>query len=185
MSASLSDHKLLVANRGEIAVRILRTARKLGIPTVAVYTRSDATAPHVTLADEAVALLPDVSDAPANARGYTDAGALLDAARAHGVTLVHPGYGFLAENAEFAREVEKSGITWLGPNAEVIRTMGLKHEARKVAVRAGVPVVPGSEGLVVNVEDAVDVAARVEYPVMIKSTAGGWGYGSGCMRERG
>ena len=175
--SSLSEHKLLIANRGEIAVRILRTAKKLGIPSVAIYTRSDSTSPHVTQADEAVPLLPDDPDPLSNSRGYLDAETIVDICRSRNVTLVHPGYGFLSENADFARALEQNGITWLGPDARTIHTMGLKHEARALAVQAGIPVVPGSDGLVTDANVAVDAANRVGFPVMLKATAGGGGMG--------
>ena len=175
--SSLSEHKLLIANRGEIAVRILRTAKKLGIPTVAIYSRSDSTSPHVTQADEAVPLLPDDPDPLSNSRGYLDAETIVDICRSRNVTLVHPGYGFLSENADFARALEQNGITWLGPDARTIHTMGLKHEARALAVQAGIPVVPGSDGLVTDANVAVIAANRVGFPVMLKATAGGGGMG--------
>lgn len=174
---SFSNEKLLVANRGEIAVRILRTAKRLGLKTVAVYTKSDATAPHVLLADETIALHPDDTDLLANSRGYLDADAIVDVCRALGVTLVHPGYGFLAENASFASALQGIGATWLGPEPGIIHAMGLKHEARSLAIRANVPVVPGSDGLVTDVATAVKVANDVGFPIMLKSTAGGGGMG--------
>ena len=174
---SLGTQKLLVANRGEIAVRILRTARRLGIPTVAIYTLTDATAPHVALADEAVALRPNDTNPATNARGYLDVDALVEICNARQVTLVHPGYGFLSENAEFAEALENAGITWVGPKPETIRGMGLKHEARETAMRADVPVVPGSEGVLRDAEDAVRTAKGMGFPVMLKSTAGGGGMG--------
>lgn len=174
---SLSGQKLLIANRGEIAVRILRTAKKLGISTVAVYTRSDATSLHVLLADKAVPLRPDDADPLSNSRGYLDADAIVDICKARNVTLVHPGYGFLAENANFAAELEQNGVTWLGPDAKTIRAMGLKHEARAAATRANVPTVPGSDGLVADADAPSNIAARIGFPVMLKSTAGGGGMG--------
>ncbi|GBE85595.1 Putative urea [Sparassis crispa] len=173
----MSPHKLLVANRGEIAVRILRTAKRLGIPTIAIYTRSDATAPHVLLADEAVALRPEDDDPVSNSRGYLDAETIVDVCKDRKVTLVHPGYGFLAENAHFASLLVEAGITWLGPRVETILAMGLKHQARVLAVEVNVPLVPGSEGLLDNVEDAVKVAVEIGFPIMLKSTAGGGGMG--------
>ncbi|KAH9896131.1 urea carboxylase [Cubamyces lactineus] len=172
-----SRHKLLVANRGEIAVRVLRTARRLRIRTVAVYTRSDATAPHVVLADEAVALRPEDDDPVSNARGYLDADAIVTICKERGVTLVHPGYGFLSENAHFAQMVVDAGIAWLGPRPDTIEAMGLKHRARELAVEVDVPLVPGSKSLLRDVEDAVDLANGIGYPVMLKSTAGGGGMG--------
>lgn len=174
---SFSNEKLLVANRGEIAVRILRTAKRLGLKTVAVYTKSDATAPHVLLADETIALHPDDTDLLANSRGYLDADAIVDVCRTLGVTLVHPGYGFLAENASFASALAGVGVTWLGPEPGIIHAMGLKHEARSLAIRANVPVVPGSDGLVTDAATAVKVASDVGFPIMLKSTAGGGGMG--------
>ncbi|THG95498.1 hypothetical protein EW026_g6173 [Hermanssonia centrifuga] len=152
---SLQRQKLLVANRGEIAVRILRTAKRLQIPTIAVYTQADATAPHVSLADESIALRSEDLDPLSNSRGYLDAEAILDVCKSRGVTLVHPGYGFLSENASFARSLEQAGITWLGPSADTIELMGLKHAARAAAIEANVPVVPGSDGLVTDIEDAL------------------------------
>lgn len=171
------QHKLLVANRGEIAVRILRTAKRLGIRTVCIYTHSDATAPHVALADEAVALHPEDSDPFTNSRGYLDQEHIAHICTARGVTLVHPGYGFLSENASFAALLESKGITWLGPNSRTIEAMGLKHTARKIAVDADVPIVLGSDGLIHDVEAAKRVCEDVGYPVMLKSTAGGGGMG--------
>lgn len=174
---SLSDQRLLVANRGEIAVRVLRTAKKLGVRTVSVYTQTDSTSPHVLLADEAIPLRPDDTNPLSNSRGYLDAEAIVDICKARNVTLVHPGYGFLSENADFAARLEQNGITWLGPDARTIQTMGLKHEARATAVRAGVPVVPGSDGLVSDADIAAVTASRIGFPVMLKSTAGGGGMG--------
>lgn len=172
-----SHHKLLIANRGEIALRIINTAKRLRISTVAVYTRTDATSPHVLEADEAVALRDDDLEPSSNALGYLDIAALVEICRAKQVTLVHPGYGFLSESADFARVLRDAGITLLGPSVEVIRDMGLKHRARMLAVEADVPVVPGSDGLVRSEEEAIDAANRIDYPVMLKSTAGGGGMG--------
>lgn len=173
----LDTQKLLIANRGEIAIRILRTAKRLRIPTVAVYTRSDATSPHVLLADEAVALRPEDSDPTSNSRGYLDAEAIVNICKERNVTLVHPGYGFLSENAHFAGLLAEAGITFLGPRPETIDAMGLKHEARMLAVEVDVPLVPGSNGLLDDAEDAVKVASAIGFPVMLKSTAGGGGMG--------
>ncbi|TFK46271.1 urea carboxylase [Heliocybe sulcata] len=180
MAPDYSKHKLLIANRGEIAVRILRTAKRLGLPTVSIYTPSDALSPHVSLADESYPILsPTPPHAPLpDAQGYLSALAIVDICKKHGVTLVHPGYGFLSENTDFARMVKESGATFLGPSPEVVEMMGLKHEARRKAVEADVPVVPGSDGLVETLEDALEVAReKVGYPVMLKSTAGGGGMG--------
>ncbi|KAI0808367.1 urea carboxylase [Fomes fomentarius] len=167
-------HKLLIANRGEIAVRILRTASRLKLRTVAIYADSDATAPHVVLADEAVELKLNTG---ASARGYLDAEAIIAICKEHAVTLVHPGYGFLSENAPFAQMVADAGMTWLGPRPETITTMGLKHRARQLAQEVDVPVVPGCEGLLEEAEEAVAFADKVGYPIMLKSTAGGGGMG--------
>lgn len=177
MSSESTKHKLLVANRGEIAVRILRTAQKLGIPTVTIYTHADTTSPHVLLSDDAVLLRPEDEDPASNSRGYLDAEAILDICVRKAVTLVHPGYGFLSENADFARRLAEKGITLLGPNASVIEDMGLKHRARELAVGADVPIVPGSDGLVSDVQDAISFAERVGFPIILKATAGGGGMG--------
>ncbi|GAA5995653.1 bifunctional urea carboxylase/allophanate hydrolase [Rhodotorula paludigena] len=167
-----SQHKLLIANRGEIAMRILRSARDLALPTVAVYMEADASAPHALQADEAY-IVPT----------YIDQDALLEVCRTHKVTMIHPGYGFLSENEEFAAKVESAGLIWLGPTAEQIASMGLKHEARARAIAADVPVLPGSE-LVATLEAAVEQATRVDYPIMLKATGGGGGMGmSICNNE--
>lgn len=180
---SVEGHKLLVANRGEIAVRIIQTAKLLKLPTVAIYTSVDSTAPHVQLADESVLLRPHDDDLASNAKGYLDSEAIADICIKLGVTLVHPGYGFLSENADFARVLESRGIQLLGPSAQVIEYMGLKHRARALAVESGVPIVPGSD-IVDELEQATTFAADVGYPVMIKATAGGGGMGLVvCMNE--
>ncbi|PIL26818.1 hypothetical protein GSI_11079 [Ganoderma sinense ZZ0214-1] len=179
------QHKLLIANRGEIAVRILRTAKRLGIRTIAVYTRSDATAPHVVLADEAAALRPDDADPVSNARGYLDSDAIVAICRERGATLLHPGYGFLSEDARFARKVRDAGVVWLGPRAETIEAMGLKHRARNLAREVDVPLVPGSQGLLQDVDGAVACAEEIGFPVMLKSTAGGGGMGLVVCRSAG
>ncbi|KAJ3813892.1 urea carboxylase [Lentinula aff. lateritia] len=167
--------KLLIANRGEIAVRILRTAKEIGLATLTIYTPSDALAPHVTLADETVAL-PLVSG-QSEARAYCDSKVIISICRSYSVTLLHPGYGFLSEHEEFARTVVAHGITWLGPSSDIIKTMGNKHEARHVAEAAGIAIVPGSKGLVKDEEEAVTVAHQVGFPVILKATAGGGGLG--------
>src|SRR3954471_4859517 len=163
---------LLVANRGEIARRIIRTARRLGIRTIAVYSEADAGLPFVTEADESVLIGP--ADP---ARSYRNAAAILDAAMAHAAEAVHPGYGFLSENAEFARTVAAKGLTWVGPDADAIEAMGDKINARNMMAAAGVPVAPGSRDPAPSASAAVAEAARIGYPVMVKAAAGGGGMG--------
>jgi acetyl-CoA carboxylase biotin carboxylase subunit len=163
---------VLIANRGEIARRVIRGCRALGIRTVAVYSEADAGWPHVADADEAVLIGP----APAR-ESYLDGARILDAARRTNAQAVHPGYGFLSENWRFAQACEAAGFIFVGPSWRVIQQMGDKVGARRLMVRAGVPVVPGSDGPVDSVEAAREVAARVGYPVMIKAAAGGGGIG--------
>jgi acetyl-CoA carboxylase biotin carboxylase subunit len=163
---------VLVANRGEIARRIIRAARRMGIRSVAVYSDADEALPYVAEADEAVRLGP----APP-AQSYLDAGLILDAARATGAAAIHPGYGFLAESARFARAVGAAGLTWVGPAPEAIEQMGDKIRARNLMAAAGVPVAPGSSAPVPDADAAVAEAARIGYPVMVKAAAGGGGIG--------
>ncbi|KAJ7476415.1 allophanate hydrolase subunit 2-domain-containing protein [Mycena galericulata] len=173
-------HKLLVANRGEIALRIMRTARAEGIATVAIYTSSDALSPHVTAADEAIFLGPQSSDdksPEAESQAYLSGPRIVSLAQEHGVTMLHPGYGFLSENAEFAQAVLDAGIVWLGPRPSVIKLMGLKHLAREVAREANVVCVPGSEGLMEDETTTIQIANRIGFPVMLKASAGGGGMG--------
>lgn len=164
--------KILVANRGEIACRVMRTARRMGIATVAVYSDADARAPHVRMADEAVRLGP----APA-ADSYLRADLILDAARATGADAIHPGYGFLSERASFATACADAGITFVGPPPGAIAAMGDKIESKKLAKAAGVNVVPGFVGEIADTEHAVRIAAEIGYPVMMKASAGGGGKG--------
>lgn len=163
--------KVLVANRGEIALRVVRACRDLGLKSVAVYSDADESALHVRYADEALNIGP-----PPAAKSYLNIEAILDAARATNANAIHPGYGFLSENAGFAGACEEAGITFVGPSAEVIGKLGDKATARRIAREAGVPVVPGSEG-VPSVEEAVAAAESIGYPVMIKASAGGGGRG--------
>ncbi|XVU25515.1 acetyl-CoA carboxylase biotin carboxylase subunit [Actinoplanes sp. CA-054009] len=163
---------LLVANRGEIARRIIRTARRLGIRTIAVHSEADAGMPFVVEADEAVCV------GPANpAESYRNAEAVLAAAKATGAQAIHPGYGFLSENADFARAVEANGLIWVGPGPEAIAAMGDKINARNIMAAAGVPVAPGSHDPAATVDAAIEAATEIGYPVMVKAAAGGGGMG--------
>lgn len=164
--------KILVANRGEIAVRVIRACRELGIGTVAIYSEADAGAPHVAMADEAYCVGP----AP-DTRSYLNVGAILEVAARTGAEAIHPGYGFLAENPHFAAVCRAWGIDFIGPDPEVIERMGSKALARQAMMQAGVPVVPGSPGVVEGLDEALEVAADIGYPVLIKAAAGGGGRG--------
>ncbi len=164
--------KVLIANRGEIALRILRSCRELGIATVAVYSTVDRNALHVQLADEAVC----VGDAPSS-KSYLNVPNILAAATSRGVDAIHPGYGFLAENDRFAEICRDHGIVFIGPSPDAIRSMGDKSTAKSTMERVGVPTVPGSEGLLSGPEEAAELAQSMGYPVMIKATAGGGGRG--------
>ena len=165
-------HKILIANRGEIALRIQRACRELGIPTVAVHSTADATAMHVRLADESVCIGP-----PAARDSYLNVAAILSAASITGADAIHPGYGFLSENAGFAEMVEAHGVTFNGPSPAHIRMMGDKIAAKAAMASLGVPLVPGSDGAVADLATARTVAGKIGYPVMIKATAGGGGRG--------
>src|SRR5882757_279639 len=163
--------RVLIANRGAIACRIIRTLRRMGIAPIAVYSAADVHARHVTLAEEAVLLGP----APP-AQSYLDIEKILDAAKRTGARAIHPGYGFLSENADFASKCEAAGIAFIGPTPQQMRDFGLKHTARELAQRANVPLLPGT-GLLSDVAHAQTEAARIGYPLMLKSTAGGGGIG--------
>ena len=164
--------KLLIANRGEIALRILRSCRELGIATVAVYSTVDRNALHVQLADEAVC----VGEAP-SAKSYLNVPNILAAATSRGADAIHPGYGFLAENADFAEKCHDHGLTFVGPSPASILAMGDKSTAKTTMQRVGVPTIPGSEGLLATPAEAAALAGQMGYPVMIKATAGGGGRG--------
>ncbi|MDQ3684909.1 MAG: acetyl-CoA carboxylase biotin carboxylase subunit, partial [Acidobacteriota bacterium] len=164
--------KLLIANRGEIAVRVIRACREMDISPVAVYSEADATALHVRLADEAYFIGP-----PPSSESYLRIERIIEAARGCGAEAIHPGYGFLAENADFARAVAAAGLVFIGPPAEVMELMGSKINARRAAVAAGAPVVPGTTEPLTSPDEAREVAARFGYPVMLKAAAGGGGKG--------
>jgi acetyl-CoA carboxylase, biotin carboxylase subunit len=169
---------VLVANRGEIARRVIRTARRMGIRAVAVYSDADADLPYVREADEAVRIGPAQP-----ARSYLDAAAIIEAARKTGAAAVHPGYGFLAENADFARKVAAADLIWVGPDPAAIEQMGDKIRARNLMEQAGVPVSPGSREPLTDATAAVAEAARIGYPVMVKAAAGGGGIGMGAASD--
>ena len=171
--------KILIANRGEIALRVIRAARELGIHTVAVHSTADANSLHVKFADESFCIGP-----PPSRESYLNIPAILSAAEVSGADAIHPGYGFLSENAEFAEMVRHCGIGWIGPRAEMIRLMGNKVRA-KVAMRdAGLPMLPGSEGVITDERDAVKVAEKVGFPVILKAAAGGGGRGMKIVRDK-
>jgi acetyl-CoA carboxylase, biotin carboxylase subunit len=169
--------KVLIANRGEIALRVIRACRELGLGTVAVYSAADEQALHVRKADEALCI-----GKAAARHSYLNIDALLEAARVSGADAVHPGYGFLAENASFASRCQEAGLTWVGPRAAVIEIMGDKAVARKLAAEADVPVVPGTEGTV-GIDEGLRVAEAIGYPVMVKAAGGGGGRGIGVARD--
>ena len=173
-----SFQKILIANRGEIALRIQRACRELGIPTVAVHSTADAEAMHVRLADESVCIGP-----PAARDSYLHLPAIISAAAVTGADAIHPGYGFLSENAGFAEMVEAHGMTFIGPSPEHIRMMGDKITAKTAMASLGVPLVPGSDGALVDLDAARDVAARIGYPILIKAAAGGGGRGMKVARH--
>jgi pyruvate carboxylase subunit A len=165
-------NKVLIANRGEIAIRIMRACWELGIKTVAVYSEADKKSLHVTLADEAYC----IGKAPA-AKSYLNIEAILNVAEKAKVDAIHPGYGFLAENAEFARAVKKAGFEFIGPNPDAIEAMGSKINAKKIMKKAGVPLIPGSEGAIEDIDEAIDIAEAIGFPVVVKASAGGGGMG--------
>ncbi|WP_438420210.1 acetyl-CoA carboxylase biotin carboxylase subunit [Bacillus siamensis] len=164
--------KLLIANRGEIAVRIIRACKELGIETVAVYSEADKEALHVQMADEAFCIGPKTSK-----ESYLNVTNIVSVAKLTGTDAIHPGYGFLAENADFAELCEELNVTFVGPSADAISKMGTKDIARDTMQQAGVPIVPGSKGIIKNTEEAVSLAGEIGYPVIIKATAGGGGKG--------
>src|SRR5690348_820674 len=170
--------KILIANRGEIALRVICACKDLGIRTVAVYSEADRHSLHTRFADEAICIGPAKSS-----RSYLDIPAVISAAEITNAEAVHPGYGFLSENADFAEVCETSGLTFIGPKPEVIRRMGLKQEARSAMDQAGVPILPGSKGVLASLEEALEVAGGIGYPVMMKASAGGGGRGMRVVRS--
>jgi len=164
--------KILIANRGEIALRVMRACKELGIPTVAIHSTADSNAMHVRLADESVCVGP-----PAASESYLNIPQILAACEITGADAVHPGYGFLSENARFAEILKAHGVTFIGPTADHISVMGDKIEAKKTAQRLGIPVVPGSEGAVLNDNQGRRIAREIGYPVLVKAAAGGGGRG--------
>jgi acetyl-CoA carboxylase biotin carboxylase subunit len=170
--------KILIANRGEIAVRVIRACREMDIAAVAVYSEADASALHVRLADEAYMIGP----APSS-ESYLRIERVIEAARLSGAEAIHPGYGFLAENADFARAVAEAGLVFIGPTPEAMELMGSKTSARRAAIAAGAPVVPGTTEALSSIEDARETAARIGYPIMLKAAAGGGGKGMRLVSE--
>jgi acetyl-CoA carboxylase biotin carboxylase subunit len=170
--------KILIANRGEIALRIICACKELGIKTVAVYSEADRFSLHVRFADEAICVGP-----PRSSESYLNIPHIISAAEVSGADAIHPGYGFLAENANFAEVCETSDITFIGPRSELIRLMGEKNRAREEMARAGLTVLPGSDGIVASERDARAVAARIGYPLMVKAAAGGGGRGMRTVWE--
>lgn len=170
--------KVLIANRGEIAVRIIRACKELGIETVAVFSEADRDALHVQLADEAYCIGPTASK-----ESYLNFTNIMSVATLTGCDAIHPGYGFLAENAAFAELCRECNITFIGPSPEAITKMGIKDVARETMREAGVPIVPGSQGIIESVDEAVALANEIGYPVIIKATAGGGGKGIRVARN--
>ena len=170
--------KILIANRGEIAVRVICACKELGIKTVAVYSEADRHSLHVRFADEAICIGPAKSS-----RSYLDIPSVISAAEITNVDAIHPGYGFLSENADFAEVCEASEIKFIGPKPSVTRAMGLKQHARAAMAKHGVPILPGSEGILKSPEEAIAIAEQIGYPVMLKASAGGGGRGMRVVRE--
>lgn len=172
-------NKILIANRGEIAVRIIRACREIGIKTVAVYSTADKSSLHAFLADEAVCIGP-----PSSKDSYLSTKAILAACEMTGAEAIHPGFGFLSENAEFVELCRKCGIKWIGPSPEAMRAMGDKANAKKTMIEAEVPVVPGSDGIVQSLAEAEEIAAKIGYPIMVKASAGGGGRGIRLVEQQ-
>lgn len=163
-------NKILIANRGEIALRVIRTCKEMGIKTVAIYSKADADSLHVRFADEAVCIGP-----PPSSESYLNIPRIMAAVEITNADGVHPGYGFLSENANFSEICRQSGVKFIGPTPEMINKMGDKVTAKETMIKAGVPVVPGSEGLLKDVKQGIKIANQIGYPVILKATAGGGG----------
>src|SRR6187551_4112174 len=170
--------KLLVANRGEIALRIMRSAREMGIQTVAVFSEADRNALHVRFADEAICIGP-----PPSSQSYLVIQKIIDAAKSVNADAIHPGYGFLSENEDFAEAVKKAGMIFIGPSAESIELMGSKLAAKAAVAKFNVPLVPGTSEPVSNIDAAKKVAAKIGYPILIKASAGGGGKGMRVVED--
>lgn len=170
--------KILIANRGEIAVRVMRTAKNMGIKTVAVFSDVDRNAPHVQIADEAVC----IGEAPSN-QSYLRGDKIIEVAKKLNVDGIHPGYGFLSENADFAEAVEQSGITFIGPKSKAIRIMGSKLAAKETVKAYDIPMVPGIDEAITDVAKAREIAKEVGYPILIKASAGGGGKGMRIVEQ--
>lgn len=171
---------LLIANRGEIALRIIRACRELGVESVLAYSEGDRNSLPVSVADRAICIGP-----PQSAKSYLDIKSVVGCAMAHEIEAIHPGYGFLAENDRFAYECKKNNIIFVGPSSDVIKKMGNKVEARKVATAAGVPTIPGSEGAVADYDEALEIAKQVGFPMLVKASAGGGGRGMRVITSLG
>src|SRR5271169_4086140 len=170
--------KILIANRGEIALRVICACKDLGIRTVAVYSEADRYSLHTRFADEAICIGPAKSS-----RSYLDIPSVISAAEITNADAIHPGYGFLSENADFAEVCETSGLRFIGPTPDVIRRMGSKQVARAAMDEAGVPILPGSKGILKNLEEALEIGEQIGYPVMLKASAGGGGRGMRVVRR--
>lgn len=171
--------KILIANRGEIAARVIRTCKKMGIKTVAIYSEADQDSPHVKMADEAYCI-----GKPRVHESYLQMDKIIDVAKQTGAEAIHPGYGLLSENAEFARKSMEAGITFIGPTADVIEKMGSKVASRISMIEAGVPIVPGTEEALADVSEAITTADQIGYPVMLKASAGGGGIGMQIVQNK-
>ena len=172
-------HRILIANRGEIALRVIRAARELGVETVAVHSTADSNSLHVRFADQSLCIGP-----PPSKESYLNIPAILSAAEVSGADAIHPGYGFLSENAEFAEMVQHSGLGWIGPRPEMIRMMGNKIRAKEAMKEGGLPQLPGSEGVVQDERDLGRLAEKIGFPVILKAAAGGGGRGMKIVREK-